>query len=44
MNFNSIKILCKTRYLYHIDEHKEINRLNVLGVDDLSVTWNVLKR
>ena len=27
-----------------IDEHKEISRLNVSGVDNLSVTWNILKR
>ena len=28
----------------YIDKHKEISRLNVSGVDDLSVTWNVLKK
>ena len=27
-----------------IDEHKEISGLNVSGIDDLKVTWNVLKK
>ena len=26
------------------DEHKEISRLNVSGIGDLKVTWNVLKK
>ena len=26
------------------DEHKEISRLNVSGIDDLKVIWNVLNK
>ena len=39
-----IKILEWRIHKMATDEHKEISRLNVSDVDDLNVTWNVLKR